>query len=140
MYGKYHTEETKEKMSDSKKGKKLSKEHREKLSLVRCGFLNPNWRGGISTEPYCIIWEPEYKDFIKERDGYQCLNPMCNRISKRLAIHHINYVKKDCEPKNLITLCNSCNSRANYNRNSWKTLYQLILNQKYNYQYLGEKI
>lgn len=92
------------------------------------GKNNHNWKGGISCDPYCIEWlDQDYKNSIKERDGYQCLNPCCNMISKHICIHHINYNKKDCKPRNLITLCYSCNSTANYNREWHKSWYQAII-------------
>jgi hypothetical protein len=30
-----------------------------------------------------------------------------------------DYDKKNCDPKNLITLCNSCHSKTNFNRKKW---------------------
>jgi len=67
----------------------------QKLSLDRIGEYNPNWNGGSSCEPYCLIWrDEEYKEYIKERDNYKCLNPDCWRTSKKLTIHHIDYNKK----------------------------------------------
>ena len=96
------------------------------------GSGNPFWKGGISCEPYCDVWlDKDFKQSIKERDGYSCLNPDCWRTSKRLSIHHIDYNKKNCDPSNLITLCTSCNSRANKNRKWHKSWYQAILNKRY---------
>ncbi|KKN66555.1 hypothetical protein LCGC14_0470240 [marine sediment metagenome] len=46
----------------------------------------------------------------------------CWHINKQLVIHHIDYIKKHCNPWNLITLCRSCNGRANKNR-KWHTSY-----------------
>jgi len=91
------------------------------------------WKGGISCEPYCFEWSSkEFKDFIKERDGNICLNPDCWGTSKRLTIHHIDYDKKNCNPQNLITLCNSCNVRANKDREWHKVWYKAIINKRYN--------
>lgn len=42
-YGKHHTEETKKKISQSEKGKAVSKETREKISKVASGVNNPNY-------------------------------------------------------------------------------------------------
>jgi len=101
--------------------------------IKRSGVDNSNWKGGISCEPYCDIWiDKEYKESIKERDDYTCQNPYCWGTSKRLTIHHVNYVKKNCDPNNLITLCNSCNSRANTNRKYWQRLYDQSI-QRRNY-------
>lgn len=87
-----------------------------------------NWKGGISCEPYCDAWkDKEYKNSIKERDNYKCQNPDCWGTSNRLAIHHIDYNKKNCGPDNLITLCNSCNARANHNREWHKEFYTKLM-------------
>lgn len=90
-----------------------------------------NWQGGISCEPYCSEWTKEYKEYIKERDSYVCQNPDCWKTSGELNVHHINYVKKDCCPTNLITLCRSCNVRANYNRKQHTSFYGSIIENKY---------
>lgn len=94
---------------------------------------NPNWLGGISKEPYCQDWTKALKGFVKERDGYRCLNPYCNSKNPNdLNIHHINYNKKSCGLENLITICRSCNASANKDR-EWHALwYKAILNRRYN--------
>lgn len=153
------SKESRRKMSELKKGKNLSKEHkikisnasraekngfygkkhtlaaRLKMSFVKkdkfIGHENPNWKGGISCEPYCQDWTNILKEYIKERDGYKCLNPYCQNEKIKLFIHHINYNKKDCQPENLITVCNSCNSRANSDRDWHKSWYQAIINKRY---------
>ena len=90
----------------------------------RIGENNPNWKGGLSYEPYCCVWfDIEYKESIKQRDNYTCQNESCRKISNKICIHHINYIKKDCNPENLITVCFSCNARANFNRKYWKEYY-----------------
>jgi hypothetical protein len=88
------------------------------------GNNNYNWKGGISFEHYCEIWkDKDYKRSIFERDEYECKNPGCWKNSKKLTVHHIDYNKKNCHPNNLLTLCNSCNARANTNRDYWKIFY-----------------
>jgi hypothetical protein len=105
--------------------------HHEKLSVLFSGEGNPQWKGGISCEPYCDIWiDKEYKESIKKRDNYECQNPNCWNVSNRLTIHHIDYNKKNCSPENLITLCNSCNVRANKDRSLHETLYKAIVLEK----------
>jgi len=131
-YDKKCSEELKQKMSDSHLGKRFSNETKQRMSESQSGENHPNWQGGISCEPYCDIWlDKEYKNSIKERDGYQCLNPICLKESKRLCVHHINYIKKDCSPFNLITLCNSCNVKANSDRDWNEGWYKIIINQRY---------
>jgi hypothetical protein len=96
---------------------------------------NPNWQGGIAAEPYCDIWlDQDYKESILERDSYECQNPGCWKTSIRLCLHHIDYIKKNCDPWNLLTLCLSCNSRANFDKECWQALYQSIMEEKYGYE------
>ena len=107
-------------------GRKRSKESLKK----RSGKNHHNWKGGISSEMYCQEMYCEgYKDSIKERDDYMCQNPLCWCKCIILCIHHINYDKKDCRPKNVITLCLSCNSRANYNRKFWQKYYEGLMKE-----------
>jgi len=101
------------------------------------GSGNSNWKGGISKEPYCQDWTNDLKDFVKERDGHKCLNPYCLLNSyKDLTVHHIDYNKKSCGPENLITVCRSCNSRANKDRKWHEAWYKAILHRRYNYIYI----
>ncbi len=96
------------------------------------GLGHPNWKGGISCEPYCQDWTKEFKEFIKERDGYRCLNPYCDSKNPNdLVIHHIDYNKKNCGPDNLITVCRSCNNRANKDREWHKFWYKAIIQNRY---------
>lgn len=158
--GRKHTKETKEKISRACTGIKYrerTKEHRRKLSIANSGKkkskehiekiresnkksnrplffgkMNPMWRGGISIEPYCDQWvDKDYKESIKKRDGYICLNPECSKITKILNIHHIDYNKKNCHPLNLITLCVSCNAKANKDRSWHKSWYKAIIDNRY---------
>lgn len=104
-----------------------SDEQKKKWSIERTGALNPNWKGGISLEPYCFEFTDELKEFIKERDNYNCQNPDCWGKTDKLCVYHIDYIKKHCELDNLITVCISCNSRANFNRDYWNELYKNIV-------------
>jgi len=95
----------------------------------KAGELAPGWRGGISYEPYCNVWgDKEYKtDIKKNRDDFRCQEPSCFRVTDRLTLHHIDYDKKNCHPDNLITLCISCNSRANRDREWHTSWYNAIM-------------
>lgn len=74
------------------------------------GKNNPSWRGGRSFWPYPADWTKTLKEAIRQRDGYKCRNCGCPQEEslKKLSIHHIDYNKQNCNPENLITLCNSC--------------------------------
>ena len=124
--------EVRQKISDKNKGKNNG----------LFGENHPNWKGGISCEPYCIQWnDTEYKDWIKfERDEGKCNCPTCNEKSTKLCLHHINYDKKDCRPTNLITICISCNSKANFNRNWHEAFYNEIIKRKYLQIYIRKDI
>lgn len=153
--GKKISEETRLKISNTTKGKKkppsfgirLSKARKGiKFSELTCrkmsenhadfsGSNHPNWKGGISKLPYCSNWTKEYKAEIKERDGYRCLNPYCFHTTDNLSVHHVDYTKMLCGPDNLITICRSCNTRANKDREWHTQWYRKILNKRYGYTY-----
>ena len=38
---------------------------------------------------------------------------------KKLSIHHIDYNKENNEITNLTSLCNSCHSKTNHDRDYW---------------------
>lgn len=131
MYGKTQSEETKDRIRKKLIGYKQSEETKFKQSQMRHGEKYWNWQGGITKEPYCLIWTKDLREYILQRDGYKCLNPDCLNNSHTLCVHHINYIKKDCESVNLITLCNSCNVRANYNIKMWQQIYERLIVKLY---------
>lgn len=110
--------EVREKIRKYNIGKKYSKETNIKKGHLR--EKNPNWRGGISFLPYTKDFNKKLKELIKERDKYIC--QVCK--NKGNYIHHINYDKEDCRPENLITLCNSCHCKTNYNRKKWRKFFE----------------
>jgi hypothetical protein len=97
------------------------------------GAGHQRWKGGISFEIYCSIWkDKEYKQSIRERDDNKCLNPYCcSNKPNDLAIHHIDYNKKNCNPYNLITVCRSCNFKANTDREWHTAWYQALIYKRY---------
>ena len=141
MFGKKFSTKSRQKMSASHTGKKLSKEHIDKIiagnkgkkhsseTIAKLSGANAsNWQGGIACEPYCSIWIDEtFKEMIFERDNYECQNPLCWATSTRIMRHHIDYNKKNCDQWNIITVCGSCNSRANYNRGFWRRHYRRMM-------------
>ena len=129
--GRHHSEEAKRKMSINNASRRL--EIRKKISEAhkgKFGDKNANWRGGISFFPYPPIFNNELKQFIKDRDNNECQNPYCRNDYRRLTTHHIDHSKDNCSQFNLITLCNSCNSKAN-NKHRWQRLYRKIVWSKY---------
>lgn len=108
----WHSEEAKEKYSVATK--KYYKEH----PGIQSGESNPNWRGGISNEPYPFEFSEDLKEYVRERDGYTC--QLCGRTTKengmQLCVHHIDFDKSNCDLKNLLSLCIGCNVGVNYDR------------------------
>jgi len=96
---------------------------------VNAGDKNPNWQGGISRLPYSPDWAEQLRDSIRNRDHYECQNCGMTEeehiivVGQVLTVHHIDYNKKNCVENNLISLCNQCNSRANFNRLYWQEFY-----------------
>lgn len=100
------------------------------------GSNNSRWKGGISKEPYCHIWNTAFKNEIRERDNNIC--QFCGATKNCLgnkeiamAVHHVDYNKKNCGSENLITLCTLCNSRANKNRDWWGSWFKAKMLHNY---------
>ncbi|MEK6882153.1 MAG: HNH endonuclease signature motif containing protein [Nanoarchaeota archaeon] len=125
------SEETKRKIgianSTSQKGKKLSEETKRKIGKALEGEKCHLWRGGISFEPYGLEFNEDLKEVIRNRDRRKC--QICKKTEleckEKLSIHHIDYDKKNNDPKNLISLCRNCHMKSNFNRKNWKKLLEL---------------
>ena len=87
---------------------------------------NSSWLGGISFEPYGLEFNNELKEQIRIRDNYTCQE--CNytqkQLKRKLTVHHIDFVKQNNNPNNLISLCLSCHAKTNFNRSKWIEYYQ----------------
>jgi hypothetical protein len=105
MLGKHHTEETKKKMSNNRKGD-----------------LNAHWKGGLTSEYYLHHTSPEWNNRRKEcyqRDNYTCR--ICGKKGTTdvpldalsLQSHHIIpwHISHDDSLSNLITCCLSCHRK-----------------------------
>ena len=127
-----HTEKAKQKMKEShmnnkyRIGTKHSKETKELMKIKKLENNNPNWKGGISFEPYGLEFNNQLKEQIRKRDKYRCQE--CNYIQKqlryKLSVHHIDYNKQNNNTDNLISLCGSCHIQTNYSRNDWQNYFE----------------
>ena len=85
------------------------------------GKDNPAWKGGTSKDPYPFKFDEGLKESIRKRDGHVC--QLCSlteeKSGKKLPVHHIDYNKRNIDPLNLVTLCNSCHSKVNFKRVHW---------------------
>tara|TARA_Y100000310_G_scaffold115434_1_gene113982 strand:+ start:306 stop:1184 length:879 start_codon:yes stop_codon:yes gene_type:complete len=144
LLGFKHLESSKKLMSINTSGKNnpmfgLKKElspnygkKRPYQSIKFSGKCNPNWQGGISKLPYGFGFNKILKNRIKNRDNNIC--QICYIKYKILCIHHIDYDKQNNDSNNLITLCNSCHVKTNYNRDSWILYFNNLLGLKENYE------
>lgn len=130
--GMHHTEESKESLRKFRLGKKQSKETKEKISLHakdQWGEKNCNWKGGTSKELYPHEFNARLKRKVKKRDNYTCqeCGYTWEQLGKRITaihVHHIDYNKNNNAIDNLITLCNSCHSQTNFDRDDWKEYFK----------------
>lgn len=106
MLGKSHSEESKNKI----RGFKHTEAWKKWRSISQLGDKHWNWQGGKSSEEYSVDWNETLKRSIRERDKYTC--QMCSKQQGNIVfhVHHIDHNKKNCNPDNLLTLCNSCHT------------------------------
>jgi hypothetical protein len=113
------------KKTEFKKGSKIN------LGRVRLdmrGANHWNWKGGINVDPYGLEFNENLKEVIRNRDRRKCrICEMTELENKRkLEVHHIDYNKENCDPKNLITLCLKCHGKTNYNREYWTNYFNTL--------------
>lgn len=133
--GKKHTKETKEKISNSKKGqvspwknKTPNKKAREKMRIAKLGIRGPehwNWKG-TATERHLAMGRSEYiewRSMVFERDKYTCQK--CGAKGVYLQAHHkkswANYPNLRYNLSNGVTLCEPCHAKVDkYYANFYK--------------------
>jgi predicted RNA-binding Zn-ribbon protein involved in translation (DUF1610 family) len=107
-------------------GKTQSLESRRLMSIEAGGTGIPYEKSKYDKN----LFTDELKDSIRHRDNCKCQNcgktqqKEIRQLKRKLTVHHIDYNKDNCKKKNLITLCNTCNIRANKNRKYWRNFYQ----------------
>ena len=89
------------------------------------GERSPNWKGGTSFEPYCILFTKEFKERVRAFWGNKC--PVCGKTEedsgRAHCVHHVGYDKEVCCNDNerlFVPLCLSCHSKTNHNREEWE--------------------
>lgn len=149
--GKKRSEETKQKISETKKGTPAWNKGKrcpwadnlaEKYLKGKPGWnkglppdKQPGWMGGKSFEKYGVEFNLTLKEQVRKRDGNRCQK--CFRHESelfrntkngikpcKLYVHHIDYNKKNNKPHNLISLCLPCHAQTGYNREDWRGFYQ----------------
>ena len=130
--GKRLSEETKKKLSEAHKGKKHNLETKIKISESHKGEKHPNWKGGISNNPYPKEFNAKLKLKIRQRDNFICC--LCGRtereeleeLNRVLCVNHKDFDKNNCKGNNLNTLCIRCNIKINREREYWTNYFQLL--------------
>ena len=135
MKGKHHSEETKRKISEVLMGRKFSEETKLKLSDLNKGSKHPNWKGGVSFEPYCIKFDDEFKERVREYWNRKCI--LCEKTElengRKLDVHHVMYNKDTCCDDSIplfVPLCNLCHGKTNFNREDWQKEFIRIIYSK----------
>lgn len=130
-YGKRRSLKTREKQSNAKKGKPLN--HPVNCQCFGCKAKrgeykkenHPQWIKNRDLLKYGDDFNKLLKESIRKRDTFIC--QLCSipekNLKQKLHAHHIDYNKKNNDTSNLISLCNSCHVKTNYNREYWKELF-----------------
>lgn len=112
-------------------GKKHSEEFRKRQSLNKGGTGIP-----YENREYPAEWTEKLRESIRQRDNHIC--QYCGMTEeehrdiyeRKLDVHHIDYIKKNCDPKNLISLCFQCHKRTLYHRPYWISFFTQLLATK----------
>ncbi len=160
-FGKHHTPEELAKISKGNKGKAVSQETRDKMSkIARDRKNNPmfgrhhspvtrakiskavsgenggHWKGGISFEPYCPKFNADLKRRIRAFFDHRCI--ICGKGAtdngQNVGCHHVEYNKQACcdgKPVHFATLCRSCHSITNFDRERWQSMLHIIIYEVY---------
>lgn len=113
----------------SKNKEYLSRKRKERRHLLGVS-KSYNDKNGIykykrDGKVYGDGWHEIRKEIYK-RDNWTCRECECKCVGKKskdsdrvIQCHHIDYDIKNNDPINLITLCVSCHTKTNFERNDW---------------------
>lgn len=106
--GHHPSEETKAKMRATQLGRHPTEETKQKIRLaVRQrgkGRNNPNWKGGrrLTTSGYIIIYQAPHDYILEHVLIWEQVHG--KKIPEGWIIHHLNGVKTDNHPRNLLAM------------------------------------
>ena len=105
----------------------------------RCSKCKRSWDSTFEEEQFCSLCSipmvmkaitipttrqvsvVSYSKLIFERDNHICQNCSSKFF---LQVHHIDYDYTNWSEGNVITLCSSCNTKANFNKVYWVPYYR----------------
>jgi hypothetical protein len=141
--GYVYSDERNRRVSAALKGRKLSDEQRMKRMGRRpsdetrrklSGENNHCWKGGISFEPYCPKFNDAFRERVREFFGRRCVECGTPENGRKLAVHHVNFNKMTCcdgtKPL-FVSLCASCHSKTNFDREYWEEHFTAIIEEQY---------
>ena len=107
-------------------GKDIYKKATRCMPCSKKGILNLNYKSFLKTK-YPRSWvNTNIREFIRNRDNNKCY--ICGKSTKenkrKLSVHHIDYNTYNLKEENLVSLCNSCHTKTNYNRDYWINFFQ----------------
>lgn len=108
------------------KGKHLSEETKKKLSISKrgqnAGSKNYFWRDGKSKEEYSLEFNTILKESVRDRDGRKCVECGAPEIEleHRLCVHHMDCNKKNNKIDNLVSLCRKCHAKVHWSNKDWR--------------------
>ena len=143
--GKHHTEDSKQLIREGHLGMKYSEESKQKMSdnhpdvsgekhpmYGKRGEGTSNWQGGISYLPYCIKFDDDLKERVREFFDRKCY--ICGKNEEengqRLSVHHVNYDKMMCcnDVKPLfVPPCKKCHAKTLKDREGWEEFFTISL-------------
>jgi len=145
--GSIRSQEFKDNVSRTKKGRKLSEEHRLKVSAAKMGEKNPNWQGGLESNREHVnlrscasvhrrmarikgakgsFTTKEWRD-LKKKSDFRC--QLCGKREPEIKLtrdHIIPLIKGGSNfIENIQPLCGICNSKKS-NKEPMKHMTELI--------------
>ena len=113
--GKEFSEQMKQKIKDSKKGKKrkpFSKEWKQNMSESKIGENHPNFKGRIkNSQGYILIYSPDHPNRDKNnnvRESRLIVEAQIGRyLDPNWVVHHINGIVDDNRIENLMCFINN---------------------------------
>jgi len=126
MFGRTHTERSRESISKKRSGKYTGKNA-------------SGWKGGVSFLPYCFLFNKRRRNAVRTFFANRCIccgknvneNITNTGKQKELSVHHIDHDKEQgCNgrPFNLVPLCIKCHSKELYHEQEYKNYINKTLN------------